>query len=87
MHELEVAPHRKISEQRVETGRKISAQILSKFKDQVLAVFITGSMAKALERPYSNRQQLVCSSERLWSETILLVKARGVSIESSEINV
>src|SRR6266704_6495353 len=55
MHEAESPPLRKTAhEQRVETGRRISVQIQEKFKDQVLAVFITGSTAKALDRPYSD---------------------------------
>ena len=55
MHESESPPLRRTAhEQRVETGRKISVQILETFQDQVLAVFITGSTAKALDRPYSD---------------------------------
>jgi len=55
MHEPESPPLRRTAhEQRVETGRRISVRILEKYKDQVLAVFITGSTAKALDRPYSD---------------------------------
>ncbi len=35
----------------------------------------------------SNREELVEAAERLWSDTMLLVKARGVSIESDDIQV
>jgi len=41
-------------EQRVEIGRRICARILETFKESVLAVFITGSAAKALDRPFSD---------------------------------
>src|SRR6266571_9394180 len=55
MHEPETPPLRRTAhEQRVETGRRISLQILEKFKESVLAVFITGSTAKALDRPFSD---------------------------------
>ena len=55
MYEMESGPLRKIShEHRVEIGRRISAQILETFRDHVLSVFITGSTAKALDRPYSD---------------------------------
>src|SRR5216683_355550 len=55
MHEPESPPLRRTThEQRVETGQRISVQILEKYKDQVLAIFITGSTAKALDRPYSD---------------------------------
>jgi len=55
MHERETPPLRRIAhDSRVETGRRISVQILETFKDRVLAVFITGSTAKALDRPYSD---------------------------------
>jgi len=52
---LEDPPLRIIShEQRVEIGRRICARILETFKEGVLAVFITGSTAKALDRPFSD---------------------------------
>lgn len=35
----------------------------------------------------SNREELVEAVERLWSETMVLVRARGVSIESDDIQV
>src|SRR6266571_47743 len=41
-------------EQRLEFGRRICARILETFKESVLAVFITGSTAKALDRPFSD---------------------------------
>ncbi len=41
-------------EQRLEIGRRICARILETFKESVLAVFITGSTAKALDRPFSD---------------------------------
>ena len=41
-------------EDRLNIGRQISDQILSKYKDAVLAVFISGSTAKSLDRPYSD---------------------------------
>jgi len=52
---VENGPLQKIShEHRVEIGRRISAKILETFGDHVLSVFITGSTAKALDRPYSD---------------------------------
>jgi hypothetical protein len=48
-------PLRKVShERRLEIGRRIYARILETFKESVLAVFITGSTAKALDRPFSD---------------------------------
>ena len=43
---------------RVEVGKKISNRILETFKDDVLAVLITGSTAKALDRPYSDLEMI-----------------------------
>jgi len=52
---LEDPPPRVVShEQRLEVGRRICARILETFKENVLAVFITGSTAKALDRPFSD---------------------------------
>ena len=52
---LEDPPLRIVShEQRVEIGRRICARILKTLKESVLAVFITGSTAKALDRPFSD---------------------------------
>ncbi len=49
------APLRKVSHgERMEVGRRICARILDTFKDGVLAVFISGSTAKNLDRPYSD---------------------------------
>ena len=48
-------PLRKFShEERIEIGRKISSQILDSYKDAVLAICIYGSVAKRLDRPYSD---------------------------------
>ena len=48
-------PLRKVShEERIEIGRKISSQILDSYKDAVLAICIYGSVAKRLDRPYSD---------------------------------
>ena len=48
-------PLRMVShEQRLEIGPRICAQILETFKQTVLAIFITGSTAKALDRPFSD---------------------------------
>ena len=56
---MESGPLRKIShEHRIEIGRRISAQILETFCDRVLSVFITGSTAKALDRPYSDLEMM-----------------------------
>jgi kanamycin nucleotidyltransferase len=41
-------------EERVELGRKIAPQILDSYKDAVLAIGIYGSVAKKLDRPYSD---------------------------------
>jgi predicted nucleotidyltransferase len=46
-------------EQRLEIGRRISARILDTFKENVLAVLITGSTAKAFDRPYSDLEMTV----------------------------
>ncbi len=52
---MEDPPLRMVShEQRVEIGRRICARILETFKENVLAVLITGSTAKALDRPFSD---------------------------------
>jgi len=48
-------PLRKVShEERVELGRKIASQIINSYKDAVLAICIYGSVAKKLDRPYSD---------------------------------
>src|SRR5438552_15833976 len=48
-------PLRKVShEARVELGRKIASQIINSYKDAVLAICIYGSVAKRLDRPYSD---------------------------------
>jgi hypothetical protein len=48
-------PLRRVShEERVDLGRKICTKILETFNEKVLAVFITGSTAKSLDRPYSD---------------------------------
>lgn len=55
----EEPPLRKIShEHRVELGKQISDRILETFKEDVLAVLITGSTAKALDRPYSDLEMI-----------------------------
>ncbi len=52
---MEDPPLRMVThEQRVEIGRRICARILETFKESVLAVFITGSTAKSLDRPFSD---------------------------------
>ena len=56
---MENDPLQKLShEHRVEIGRRISAKILETFRDRVLSVFITGSTAKALDRPYSDLEMM-----------------------------
>lgn len=51
----EEPPLREVShEERMETSRRICARILDSFKDGVLAVFVSGSTAKSLDRPYSD---------------------------------
>src|SRR5712692_7293290 len=48
-------PLRKIShEERVELGRKIASEIIGSYKDAVLAICIYASVAKRLDRPYSD---------------------------------
>ena len=48
-------PLRKVShEERVELGRKIAPQIIDTYRDAVLAIGIYGSVAKKLDRPYSD---------------------------------
>ena len=55
----EEPPLRKINhEHRVEVGKQISDRILETFKGDVLAVLITGSTAKALERPFSDLEMI-----------------------------
>src|SRR6266581_1184111 len=66
MYEMESGPLRKIShEHRVEIGRRISAKILETFGDHVLAVFITGSTAKALDRPYSDLEMTAIMKDKI----------------------
>ena len=56
----EEPPLRKvIHDHRVELGKQISDKILETFKEDVLAVLITGSTAKALDRPYSDLEMIV----------------------------
>jgi hypothetical protein len=45
-------------DQRVEIGRRICTRILETLKESVLAVLITGSTAKALDRPYSDLEMM-----------------------------
>jgi hypothetical protein len=52
---MEDSPLRKVShERRLEIGQRICARILETFKESTLAIFITGSTAKALDRPFSD---------------------------------
>ncbi len=46
-------------EERLEAARQISTLILGKYGESVLAVFVVGSVAKKLERPYSD-VELIC---------------------------
>src|SRR5713226_2726253 len=52
-------PIREVSnEQRVELARQISTQLLETYKSAVLAVYICGSTAKKLDRPYSDLEMI-----------------------------
>ena len=52
-------PLRKVSnDRRVEVGRNITSRVLERYKDTVLAVFISGSTAKKLDRPYSDLEMI-----------------------------
>lgn len=51
----EEPPLRKVGhEERVAVGHRICSKVLENFGERVLAVFITGSTAKSLDRPYSD---------------------------------
>ncbi len=63
---MEDPPLRMVThEQRVEIGRRICARILKTFKESVLAVFITGSTAKALDRPFSDLEMTTIVKDSL----------------------
>jgi hypothetical protein len=63
---LEDPPLRMIShEQRLVVGRRICARILETFKEAVLAVLITGSTAKALDRPFSDLEMTTIVKDSL----------------------
>jgi kanamycin nucleotidyltransferase len=50
---------RKVShEERLDVARQISTLILEKYGESVLAVFVIGSVAKKLERPYSDLEMI-----------------------------
>lgn len=52
-------PIRKVSNQeRVELARQISTQLLETYQSAVLAVYICGSTAKKLDRPYSDLEMI-----------------------------
>ncbi len=52
-------------DERVEVGRRICARILDTFKQGVLAVFINGSTAKSLDRPYSDLEMACIVSDNI----------------------
>jgi predicted nucleotidyltransferase len=59
-------PLRKVSfEERVELGRKIASQIIDSYKDAVLTICIYGSVAKKLDRPYSDLEILGVVTDNL----------------------
>jgi len=59
-------PLRKVShEERVELGRKIASQIIDSYKDAVLAICIYGSVAKKLDRPYSDLEIFCVATDGL----------------------
>ncbi len=52
-------PIREVSnETRVEVGRHIASRVLDTYKNAVLAVYISGSTAKKLDRPYSDLEMI-----------------------------
>ena len=52
-------PLRKVShEERIDVGRRICTRILERYDEQVLAVLISGSTAKNLDRPYSDLEMM-----------------------------
>jgi predicted nucleotidyltransferase len=46
-------------EERLSIGRQISTRVLDKYGDSVLLVYICGSTAKNLDRPYSDLEMIV----------------------------
>ncbi len=46
------------NEKRVEIARIILAHVMEKYKDGILAVYISGSTAKKLDRPYSDLEMI-----------------------------
>ncbi len=52
-------PLREVSnEERIEVARNIAFHLLEKYEDAVLAVYISGSTAKKLDRPYSDLEMM-----------------------------
>lgn len=56
---MSAALRRFTHEERLSTGRQISKCVLDKYGDNVLAVFVSGSTAKQLDRPYSDLEMIV----------------------------
>ncbi len=50
-------------EERVDLAKDISRRVLSKYGDSILAVFISGSTAKKLDRPYSDLEMIVVNRD------------------------
>ncbi len=67
-------------EDRVKIARQISDQIVSKFRDSVLAVFICGSTAKNLDRPYSDLELIAVVRDDL-EIPIKYYLYRGIVVE------
>src|SRR5437764_12850876 len=68
-------PLRKVShEERVELGRKIASQIINSYKDAVLAICIYGSVAKKLDRPYSDLEIFCVVNDNLAAEQVLRLR-------------
>lgn len=55
---MTVEPRRFIHEDRLKIGRQISERVLNKYGDKVLAIFVSGSTAKQLDRPYSDLEMI-----------------------------
>ncbi len=61
-----LSPTRKVShEERLDVARQISALILEKYQESVLVVCVSGSVAKRLDRPYSDLEILCVVSDGL----------------------
>ncbi len=71
-------------EERVTIAEELARRIVQTYGDAVLAVFITSSTAKGLDRPHSD---LELTAVLRTADLLAMVAARGVSLESETLTV